>query len=83
MRDQERNWISQHQRSAFTKTFRNFALACWIRAIFWATFYVNKYKRGIFELTGTTISVAEIVKNDFSVTKQHGARSFNSVGLDS
>ena len=30
MRDQERNWISQHQRSAFTKTFRNFALACWI-----------------------------------------------------
>ena len=31
MRDQERNWISQHQRSAFTKTFRNFALACWIR----------------------------------------------------
>ena len=31
MRDQERNWISQHQRSAFTKTFCNFALACWIR----------------------------------------------------
>ena len=33
MRDQERNWISQHQRSAFTKTFRNFALACWIRVL--------------------------------------------------
>ena len=33
MRDQERNWISQHQRSAFTKTFRNFALACWIRGM--------------------------------------------------
>ena len=33
MRDQERNWISQHQRSAFTKTFRNFALACWIREV--------------------------------------------------
>ena len=46
-------------------------------------YYVNKYKRVIFELTGTTISVAEIVKNDFSVTKQHGARSFNSVWLDS
>lgn len=33
--------------------------------------------------TGTTISVAEMVKIDFSVTKQHGTRSFNSVWLDS
>ena len=41
MRDQERNWISQHQRSAFTKTFRNFALACWIRVIVQEILIVN------------------------------------------
>ena len=35
------------------------------------------------EHTGTKISVAEMVKNDFSVTNQHGTRSFNSVWLDS
>ena len=37
MRDQERNWIFQLQKSAFTKTFCNFALACWIHVNYFKT----------------------------------------------
>ena len=65
MRDQERNWISQHQRSAFTKTFRNFALACWIREFYKK---ISKFKN----------KVHIIVKDDFLSFEEIGNLVFSS-----
>ena len=58
MRDQEKNWISQHQRSAFTKTFRNFALACWIRVDSISERYVKKALDSLAKQGKTIIVIA-------------------------
>ena len=44
-------------------------MTIWVRCRAAELEFVIKYKRGVLEHTGTKISVAEMVKNDISVTK--------------
>ena len=77
MRGQERNWISQHQRSAFTKTFRNFALACWIRASF-----KTKYNINVSKLENGTVCKFDFTRNTRIQIYYDLFTSFDSVTIE-